>query len=367
MNSTELIRKNILQIEPYVPGKPVEEVKRELGLSEIIKLASNENSFGPSPKAIEAMKEACEKINVYPDANSFELKSAIARHYQLNPNNIILGNGSDENIKMLAQAFLNPGEEILFGTPSFSAYDFAAKLMAGKGVAVPLREYTYDLKAMVERVTGKTKLIFICNPNNPTGTTVCRRQVEEMLDKLPPEIIVVFDEAYAEYVYQEDFPPTIDYLREGRNVVILRTFSKIYGLAGIRVGYGLAKTELIEYLERVREPFNTNLVAQKGALAAIEDQEHIAYCRQMNKQGMEYLINSLEELGLKCIPSQANFILANTPVNSKMLFGELLKLGMIIRPGYVWGLDNYIRVTVGTSEENEKFIAALKIAIPKCQ
>lgn len=363
----KLIREGILAIRPYVPGKPIEEVKRELGLSEIIKLASNENSIGPSKRVIEVMQQACENINYYPDASGYQLKQAISSFCKVAPENIILGNGSDENIKMIAEAFLNPGEEVIFGNPSFATYDFAGKLMDGKIVMVPLKNFTYDLDGILASITDKTKIIIICNPNNPTGTMVPKEELDDFLARVPEQVIVILDEAYAEYVERPDYPDGISYIKEGKKVIVLRTFSKIYGLAGIRVGYGIADQELISYIERVREPFNVNLVAQAGAEEALADQEHVKYCREQNSAGVAYLTKELARLKLTWVESHTNFLLVNVNTDSKRLFEELLKLGVIIRPGFIWGLDNYIRVTVGTADENKKFIDALKKALEICQ
>lgn len=355
-----MIRKTILQINPYVPGKPAEEVKRELGLTSVIKLASNENPYGPSTNAIKAMQEACQQVNVYPDASSYQLKKAIAAHYQIDEGNIFLGNGSDENIKMIAQAFLNPEEEVIVGTPSFSAYDFAGLLMDGVIKRVPLKNHHYQLQDILAQVTTKTKLIFICNPNNPTGTVVSQQQLTEFLDELPSHVIVALDEAYAEYVDMSEFPDSLEYVKQERQVIVLRTFSKIYGLAGTRIGYALSTKKITGYLERVREPFNVNLIAQAGAQVAIQDGEHIEMCHQKNREGLTYLKEQLASMGLSWVESQANFMLIDVKKHSKQVFEELMQLGIIIRPGYIWGLENYIRVTVGKPQENTAFIEALK-------
>ncbi|MGF7185460.1 histidinol-phosphate aminotransferase [Desulfitispora alkaliphila] len=356
----ELIRKTILRIKPYVPGKPIEEVKRELGLNEIIKLASNENPYGASAKAVEAMKQTIEKIHIYPDANGFELKVALGEKYGFDPQCFILGNGSDENIKMIAQAFLNPGEEVVFGAPSFMAYDFAAKVMDAEVKAVPLKENCYDLEGMLQEITDKTKLVFICNPNNPTGTIVKKHQLEQFINQLPEHVIAVIDEAYAQYADDPQFVSGIDYVRQGKQVIVLRTFSKIYGLAGIRVGYGIASPEIIAMIERVREPFNTNLVAQAGAIAALRDAAHLSFCRKENIIQKKVLEDQFKKLGLSWIDTQANFIMLDTGIDATELHQEMLKQGVIIRPGHVFGMPTYIRVTIGTPEENKKFIEALK-------
>ncbi|MBS4026044.1 MAG: histidinol-phosphate transaminase [Clostridia bacterium] len=363
----KLIREAIMAIRPYVPGKPVEEVKREFGLTDIIKLASNENPVGPSKRVIQAMKEACEKINYYPDAGGYDLKQALAAFCGVEPENIILGNGSDENIKMVAEAFLNPGEEVILGSPSFPTYDYAGKLMAGKMVPVPLKNFTYDLEAILAKITDNTKIVIICNPNNPTGTMVTKEELTGFLAQVPEHVIVILDEAYAEYVEREDYPDGIEYFKQGKKVIVLRTFSKIYGLAGIRVGYGIADKELIGYIERVKEPFNVNVVAQAAAIVALEDQEHVNYCREENAKGLAYIEEELAKMGLTWVESHTNFLLVNVQADSRKLFDELLKLGVIIRPGFIWGLNEYIRVTVGTPAENQKFIEALSQALEICR
>jgi histidinol-phosphate aminotransferase len=363
----KLNREAIMAIRPYVPGKPVEEVKRELGLTDIIKLASNENPVGPSKRVIQAMQEACEKINYYPDAGGYELKQALAAFCGVEPENIILGNGSDENIKMVAEAFLNPGEEVVLGSPSFPTYDYAGKLMGGKMVQVPLKDFTYDLDAILARITANTKIVIICNPNNPTGTMVTKDELAVFLERVPEHVLVILDEAYAEYVERDDYPDGIEYFKQGKKVVVLRTFSKIYGLAGIRVGYGIADRELIGYIERVREPFNVNAVAQAAAVVALKDQEHVNFCREENTKGLAYILGELAKMGLSWVDSHTNFLLVNVKTDSKRLFDDLLKLGIIIRPGFIWGLDEYIRVTIGTPAENRKFIEALAKALEICR
>lgn len=361
----KMIRKTIERINPYVPGKPIEEVQRELGLSKIIKLASNENAFGASEKAIGAIKEQAEGIHIYPDANGYELKKELASHYNLNPENFILGNGSDENIKLVAEAFVNPGEEIVFCNPSFLAYDFAAKVMDGTVKDIPLKEFCFDLDGILNSITDKTKLVFICNPNNPTGTIVPKKEVDEFLAKVPEHVIVVFDEAYVQYVENTDFSDAIPYVKEGKKVIVLRTFSKIYGLAGIRIGYGISSPEIISYIERVREPFNVNILAQAGAIAAIKDQDHVHSCREQNLAGKKFLTSQFREMGLTWVESETNFILVDVGVDAQALHQEMLQQGVIIRPGHVFKLPQHIRVTIGTKEENELFINVLKNAIKK--
>lgn len=355
----QLHREQILAIKPYVPGKPVEEVERELGISGIIKLASNENPLGPSPAAMAKMQEMISKVAAYPDGSCYYLKNALAEALNLTPSHLLVGNGSDEVIKLIAEAFLAEGEEAVVADPTFSEYDFAVKVMGGRTVAVPTRNYTHDLEGMAAAVTEKTKLIFICNPNNPTGTKVGKKEVKAFLSNLPEGLITVFDEAYYEYVTDEDYPQTLDFVREGRDVIVLRTFSKIYGLAGLRVGFGVAKPELIGLLNRVREPFNVNMVAQAAALAALGDQEHVVRSRQVNEEGKQYLYNQFDRLGLPYLPTHANFIWVKIKADCKNVFNKLLQRGVIVRTGDIFGAPDVIRVTIGTAEQTQRFIKAL--------
>lgn len=355
-----IARQVIFDIKPYVPGKPVEEVERELGITNIIKMASNENPFGPSPKALEAMKRALPKVSLYPDGNCFYLREALAEKLGVEMESIIVGNGSDEILKLLAETFLNPGDEIIIAQPSFSEYEFVGKIMGATCVFVPLKDFTHDLEAMGKAVTEKTKMIFICNPNNPTGTIVKKGEMEEFLKKLDPGVLVVFDEAYYEYVEQEDYPETLEYVGEEQNVITLRTFSKIYGIAGQRIGYGVAKPRAISAINRVREPFNVNMLAQIGALAALEDEDHVKRSREGNKEGKEYLYRWFQGKGLYYVPTQANFIFLKVGVDSQDLFQRMLKEGVIVRTGDIFGHPDFIRVTVGTMEENRRFTSTLE-------
>ncbi|PKM82818.1 MAG: histidinol-phosphate transaminase [Firmicutes bacterium HGW-Firmicutes-13] len=360
-----IARKIIFDIKPYVPGKPIEEVERELGIKDIIKMASNENPFGPSPKALEAMKEALPKIHLYPDGNCFYLREALALKLGVEIDNLIVGNGSDEILKLLAETFLEPGDEIIIAQPSFSEYEFVGKIMGAACIFVPLKDFTHDLEAMCRAVTDKTKMVFICNPNNPTGTIVKKAEVEAFLKDLEPQVLVVFDEAYYEYVTDEQYPESLDYVGEGQNVITLRTFSKIYGIAGQRIGYGIAKPRLISALNRVREPFNVNTLAQVGALAALGDDGHVAKSRRGNTEGYEYLTGWFKEKGLFFVSSQANFIFLEVKVDSQKLFREMLKEGIIVRTGDIFDYPQFIRVTIGTMEENKRFTKTLEKVLSK--
>ncbi len=356
----EMAREAIFKIKPYVPGKPVEEVERELGIKNAVKLASNENPLGASPKAVKAILKHAASSNYYPDGNCYYLLQALSAVTGFKPEEIIVGNGSDEILVMLAAAFLNPGDEIVMAEPSFSEYDFASMMMDAKAVKVPLKNFTHDLKAMARAVTPRTKIIFVCNPNNPTGTIVAREEVEAWLQALPENILVVFDEAYYEYVDNDRYPQSLEYVRQGKNVVVLRTFSKIYGLAGLRVGYGIAHREIVAAMNRVRQPFNVNNLAQKAALAALDDQEFVAKSKESVSEGKKYLYEALEEMGLFYVPTEANFIFIDTGMDCGKLFPRLLQKGIIIRTGDIFNYPTFIRLTVGTMRDNERFITALK-------
>jgi histidinol-phosphate aminotransferase len=349
-----------MSIKPYVPGKPVEEVERELGISNVIKLASNENPLGPSPAAMRALHDLVPKVSAYPDGNCYYLKNALAAQLSIGADYLIVGNGSDEIIKLIAEAFLEPGEEAVVADPTFSEYDFAVKVMSGTTVAVPAVNMTHDLAAMAAAVTERTKLLFVCNPNNPTGTIVRRAEVEKLFDSLPDGVITVFDEAYYEYVNDAQYPQTLEYVRAGRNVIVLRTFSKIYGLAGLRVGYGVARPELIGYLSRVREPFNVNLPAQVAALAALGDTEHLARSRALNEEGKAFLAAEFARLGLACTPTEANFFWVNIAADCRKVFAEMLRRGVIMRTGDIFGAPDTIRVTIGTPEQNRRLVSTLE-------
>lgn len=357
----ELIRREILAITPYVPGKPVEEVQRELGISDVIKLASNENPLGPAPRAIEAIRDAAAGIHIYPDGNCYYLKEALSEKLGVSPAHLVIGNGSDEVIKLLAEAFFQPGDEVVTAEPTFGEYAYAARLMGAKLVTVKAREgLGHDLERMAEAVTEKTKAVFVCNPNNPTGTMNTKKEWENFLDRIPPHVLVVVDQAYLEYVENPEYPDGLAYLDSGKKLLVLRTFSKIYGLAGLRVGYGVAPPDLAACLNRVREPFNVNLLAQIAAKAALDDEEFLARSREVNREGKKQLGQGLAELGLEYLPSETNFLFFVTPFHSKEVFRRLLTKGVIVRSGDIFNQPHYIRVTVGTAEQNTRFLRALQ-------
>jgi len=353
-------RPEIFSLKPYVPGKPIEEVRRELGIKDIIKLASNENPLGTSPKAREAISKALGQMHQYPDANCFELKKRLAEANDIGESSIVVGNGSDEILMLLAIAFLSNGDEIIYAKPSFAEYEFTARIMGAECVEIPLTDFTHDLENIRRAVTPRTKMVFICNPNNPTGTIVDAEAIESFMDRIPEDVLVVFDEAYVEYVEDPNFLSGLKFVKANRNAIVLRTFSKIYGLAGLRIGYGFTTPEIAQALEMITEPFNVNLLAQVGALAAIDDLRHVEESRQVNSQGKKYLYDRLKEMGLGYVPTESNFIFLDTGRDCQAVFKALLRLGIIVRTGDIFGYPTFIRVTVGTQDENQRFINGLK-------
>ncbi len=343
----------------YEPGKPIEDVARELGLKphEIIKLASNENPLGPSPKALAAMREMLDRAHFYPDGGGYYLREAIAKKFGFERGNVMLGCGSNEIIEFIGKAFLNPGDEIVTARHAFVVYKLMATLFGATTVEVPDPNFAHDLEGMAAAITPKTKEVFIANPNNPTGTLLSQEEIDRFMGKVPDHVIVVFDEAYYEFL--ENPPDTLKFVREGRNVVVLRTFSKIQGLANLRIGYGLAKPELIDVLQKTRQPFNTNGIAQAGALAGLADDEHQRRTREITIEGREFLQREFAAMGLDYVPSFANFILVCVH-DGKAVFQALMKRGIIVRDMTSYGLPEWIRVSIGTMEQNRRFLAELK-------
>lgn len=359
-SAARLCRKCILNLTPYVPGKPIEEVKRELGLDDVVKLASNENPLGPSPLAIEAMRNALDNIAQYPEGSCFELREAVAGHLGVDPDMLIFGAGADEVIHYLGVALLDSGDEIVQANPSFVQYKAASTLMDCPAQMVDLNDWTHDLDGMLARVNENTKMFFITNPNNPTGTLVSADQVEAVLDALPERCLLVLDEAYYEYADDLNYTRSIDWIKQGRNVIALRTFSKIYALAGTRVGYGVAPKQIIDLLERVRAPFNVNSVAQAGALASLSDPTQVSRSREQNQRGKKYFYDQLDQMGLSYTPTQANFLWIDVGRDCREVFNGLLRLGVIVRTGDIFGCPTHIRVTTGTDEQNTRFIESLR-------
>jgi histidinol-phosphate aminotransferase len=355
-----LLKKSVERIGTYQPGKPLEELQREYGITEAIKLASNENPLGPSPKAVEALSAALEKINRYPDTHGYYLKEKLSRKLRVTPENLCLGNGSDEIIQLIAQAFLIPGEEVIMGDPAFAFYQMVVTAADGREVMVPLKDFSYDLPAMAGRITEKTKLIFINTPLNPTGTIISRKGFETFLKLIPPDVVLVIDEAYSEYVRDASYPNFLDYIGGEQKLIILRTFSKIYGLAGLRIGYGIADAYLISCLNKIRGPFNTNLLAQVAALAALDDEAHLKQTLATNQEGLTYFYRELDQMGITYIPTQANFFLVKLGREASGVYEALLKEGVIVRVMAGYGLEEYLRISVGLPEENERCIQSLK-------
>ncbi|MBO8141572.1 MAG: histidinol-phosphate transaminase [Firmicutes bacterium] len=348
-------------IEPYVPGKSAEEARQELGLASVIKLASNENPLGPSPHALKALAGCLHELHRYPDGRAAALRKALSEKYGLPADHFLVANGSDGILKLLAEAYLEPGDEVVVGQPSFSQYSFAARLMGAREVVVPLVDMRHDLPAMAAAIGPRTKIVFLCNPHNPTGTVVSRDEVERFLEQVPPHVLVVLDEAYAEYVEDPGAANGMAWVEQSdRSVVVVRTFSKIYGLAGLRVGYAAASPNIIETLSRVQEPFQVNALAQVAAAAALRDQEHVERSRRINQEGKQYFYRRLRELGLEYVPTEANFVLIDTGQDSRDVFEQLLRRGVIVRPGAPFGLTRHVRVTIGTEEQNQRFFAALE-------
>ncbi len=350
-------REALAKIKPYVPGKPIEEVKRELGLTEVIKLASNENPYGPSKEAVKAMEEALGNISLYPDGRSYLLKESLARELDLTAEEIIVGNGSDEIIKLISETYLNPGDNIVQAKTTFSEYEFGALLMGAEVKKVPLKEFTHDLTSMKAAIDPKTKLVYICNPNNPTGTMVTKAELTAFLQDIPKGIVVIIDEAYIEYVEKDNYFDSLQLMAD-YPVIVLRTFSKIYGLAGLRVGYGLAKEEFICALEKTREPFNVNLLGQIASRAALLDHKHKEWSYANNLKVKLKFYKECKKRNIEYIKSQTNFVLIKVNAADN-IFAELLKKGVIIRSGSSFGLSEYIRVTLGTENQMAKFWQAM--------
>jgi histidinol-phosphate aminotransferase len=349
-------------IAPYQPGKPIEELAREYGLdpAHIIKLASNENPLAPSDRVMKAMHAALTHINRYPDGSGYYLRQAIARRHGLSSDHVILGNGSNDLIELMVRAFLRPGEEAVIPHPSFVVYPMIVQAVGGIRVVVTLKDQRLDLEAMARAITPMTKMVFIANPNNPTATIVTADEVEHFMARVPDKVIVVFDEAYVEFAQGPDFPNSLAYLKQGKKVASLRTFSKAASLAGLRVGYTIADPDCISLLNRIRQPFNVNTVAQAAALAALEDDSHVVECLRMIEAGRAFLSDEFTALKLKFAPSRANFILVDVGRSASEVFHWLLKEGVIVRPMTSFGMESALRVTIGTPEENRRFVKALK-------
>lgn len=357
MNACDLALESVLKLQPYQPGKSIEELERELGISDIIKLASNENPMGPSQTVLNAIAEASIEITRYPDGNGFGLKTALAEKYQINREQITLGNGSNDVLELAARAFVSPQDEVVFSQYAFAVYPLVTQAIGARAVIASARDYGHDLDAMSSLVTNKTKLIFIANPNNPTGTAIDAQVLESFISSLPAHVIVVLDEAYTEYQLQT--VNTVEWLTKYPNLIITRTFSKAYGLAGLRVGYSLSSSEVADLLNRIRQPFNVNSLALAAASVALSDDAYIAKTRELNSHGMKQLETGFHQLGLDYIPSKGNFICVDVARNGMHVFQQLLQQGVITRPVANYGLPQHLRVSIGLQHENQRFLTAL--------
>ncbi|MDG1687603.1 MAG: histidinol-phosphate transaminase [Gammaproteobacteria bacterium] len=361
MNACDQALPNITALKPYQPGKPIEELERELGLSNIIKLTSNENPLGPSKSALNAIVQASKELTRYPDGNGFSLKAALAKHVQLTSDQITLGNGSNDVLELLARTFVSSNDEVIFSQYAFAVYPLVTQAIGAKAVIAPASDFGHDLDAMTTLISEKTKLIFIANPNNPTGTALAPKQVETFLKQVPESVIVVLDEAYVEYTTQQF--NTVAWLAGYPNLVITRTFSKAYGLAALRVGYSLSSPEIADCLNRIRQPFNVNSLALVAAVAALADKDYVEQSRQLNEAGLKQYVTGFEQLGLTYIPSKGNFITVDVKRNADSIYQSLLQQGVIVRPIANYGLPQHLRISVGLGEENQRCLDALAIAL----
>ncbi|MCB9771067.1 MAG: histidinol-phosphate transaminase [Candidatus Omnitrophica bacterium] len=358
-----IAKKRIFEVEPYRPGKPIAEVKRELKLSKVIKLASNENPYGPASSVLKAMIQEAGLVNRYPDGGCFYLRQALAKKLSVGGENLIFGNGSDEIIVMAIRAFVSQGDEVIIAKPSFLIYDIAARLEGAVIKAVPLKNFYYDLDGMKREITPKTKIVFIGNPDNPAGTFVNEKNLVDFLKKIRKDILVFIDEAYFEFVNDKSYPDAIRLIKKYKNVIVTRTFSKMYGLAGLRLGYGIADVDVISILNRLREPFNVNSIAQAAAVACLNDK---TYYRRIGREVVverTKLYRELKKMGLGYVETATNFILVDVKNDSTMVANQLLKKGVIVRDMAFWGLRNYLRVSIGTPSENAAFVRTLKTVL----
>lgn len=359
-----VIPSHVFSIPPYIPGKPVEELQRELAVNEAVKMASNENPLGPSPLAMKAIEDHIRSVHVYPESSGPELRKAIAEQNGIFSEEVILGNGSDEIMALAAHVFIRPGEEAIMGAHCFSMYRIVVEAFGGITRRIPMVDYRFDLEAMLRAVSDRTRLVFLAIPNSPTGTILSREEFQHFVERLPKQgLILIVDEAYREYVEDPDCPDGMAHLGSDVPVLVLRTFSKVHGLAGLRVGYGMGRPWLIELLNRVRPPFNVNSMAQRAALAALRDVEHVRRSVSMTRAGIAFLTGEMEALGLHVIPSQANFVTFCLAENALPVYEGLLKKGVIVRHLASFGMETCIRVTVGTETQNRLFVSALKEVI----
>ena len=348
----------IAGLQPYQPGKPIEELERELGISNIIKLASNENALGPSPRVIEAMP-AMTDLYRYPDGNGYILKQALSEIHGVRLDQITLGNGSNDILEFAARAFLTERHSSVFSEHAFAIYPIVTQAVGARGIVTPAKNYGHDLKAILTTIAEDTRLVFIANPNNPTGTCLSTGELQAFLDQVPEQVIVLMDQAYYEYAYGGDYPDCVQWLDRYRNLIVARTFSKAYGLAALRVGYAVSHPQLADLLNRVRQPFNVNSIALRAAVIALQDQAHIEQVVRFNQAGMRQLIAGLDSMGIHFIPSSANFLCIDMEQNAQPIYEQLLRAGVIVRPVASYSLPNHLRVTIGREQENDRFLTAL--------
>ena len=355
---------NVMKIAPYVPGKPIAETARELGLKEadILKMASNENPLGPSPKALAAIRGALEELHYYPDGSGFDLKAVLSSRLGVKPENIVLGNGSNDVLELVARAYLRPGDSAVYSKHAFMVYPLAVQAIGARHIEVPARDFGTDLEAMAEAVRTDTKMVFVANPNNPTGTFSPWEEIRAFVERVPPRVLVVLDEAYGEYLPDELRAPTPGWLGRHPNLVISRTLSKAFGLAGLRVGFGLAAPAVADVMNRVRQPFNVNHLAMVAACAALQDDAFIARSRAVNAAGLEQLKRGFDRLGLEYLPAYGNFITVKVGAADRV-YRAMLAEGVIVRPIAGYGMPEHLRVTVGLPEHNERFLASLERAL----
>jgi histidinol-phosphate aminotransferase len=366
MSVLSALNPNLASLPVYQPGRPIEEVAREhnLPVESVIKLASNENPLGPSPKAVAAMRTALDNLHLYPDGNAFYLKRKLAQKLGVTPENIVLGNGSNEIIEFVGHALMGPGVDVVVSEYCFAVYPIIAAMFGARLVTVPARDLGHDLPAMLRAITPQTKVMFVANPNNPTGTLAPKREIEQLVAEVPDSVLLVMDEAYIDFLDDAADLVAIVGARSKPNLLLMRTFSKIYGLAGLRLGYGLGHPDLIAALEKVRQPFNINSLIQAGAMAALDDEEHLAATRKNNADGLHFFNRELRLLNLPFAPSAANFVLVRVG-NGQKIFVAMQKQGVITRPMGGYKLPEWIRITIGTPEENRRCLSALKIALAR--
>lgn len=357
MSFCDLAVSGVADLQPYVPGKPIEELQRQYGVKDVVKLASNENPLGPSKAALAAIAVSARDITRYPDGNGYTLKQALAEKHLLAAEQITLGNGSNDVLELVARAFAGAGDEVIFSEHAFAVYPLVTKAIGATGITTPAKDFGHDLNAMFAAISSRTKLIFIANPNNPTGTWLAADELKAFLERVPDRVLVVLDEAYVEYL--QETQDSVAWLKVFHNLIITRTFSKAYGLAGLRVGYAMSHPEVADLMNRVRQPFNVSTLAQAAALAVLGDDAYLVQTRETNTAGMQQLIAGIEALGLSYIPSKGNFLTVNVHSNAGEVYEDLLHEGVIVRPVANYGLPQHLRVSIGLEQENQIFLDAL--------